>query len=235
MLPRTSLLLANIFVCASLATCLPIATAQMRGMGAAPRGMHGGIPIRGGHHARLTRGEHRRSYGGYLFYPGFDYFDDDSDRNYEPPEVSHNVVAESKPNVAAAAPTKPAESLILENRGGQWVRIPTASQMPLSAGYMEPQASSSGPGTTGGKVAAAPPDKLPPAVLVFRDGHEEQVARYVVQGKVLYTSSDYWSTGTWTREIPIAQLDVPASVKRSAERGGVFSVPTRPNEVVVRF
>jgi hypothetical protein len=204
-------------------------------MGGAPRGVHGGIPIRGAHHARLTRGEHRRSYGGYLFYPGFDYFEDDSDRNYEPPEVSHNVVAEPEPNVAAAPPAKPVESLILENRGGQWVRIPTASQMPLSAGYMEPQASSSGPGTTGGKVAAAPPDKLPPAVLVFRDGHEEQVARYVVQGNVLYTSADYWSTGSWTREIPIAQLDVPATEKLNAAHGGAFTLPSRANEVVVRF
>jgi hypothetical protein len=204
-------------------------------MGGAPRGMHGGIPIRGAHHARLSRGEHRRSYGGFLFYPDYDYFDDDYDRNYEPPEVSYKVAAEPTPNVAAATPTKPAVSLILENRGGQWVRIPSASQMPVAAGYAEPQASNSGPRTNGSKVTPAPPDKLPPAVLVFLDGHEEEVARYVVQGNVLYTSSDYWSTGSWTREIPIAQLDVPASAKRNAERGGIFCLPSRPNEVVVRF
>jgi hypothetical protein len=51
----------------------------------------------------------------FLFYPGFDYFDDDYDRNYEPPEVSHNVATEP-PNAAVAASTKPPESLILENR-----------------------------------------------------------------------------------------------------------------------
>jgi hypothetical protein len=197
--------------------------------------VHGGGPIRGAHHAWPTRGQHRRSYGAFLFYPDYGYDDDDYDRNYELPEVSHNVAAEPKPNVPAAALTKPAESLILEIRAGQWVRIPTASQIPVSAGYTEPQASTSGPGTTGSKVTPAPPDKLPPAVLVFRDGHEEQVARYVVQGNVLYTSADYWNTGSWTREIPVAQLDVPASVRRSAERGGIFSLPTRPNEVVVRF
>ena len=53
-----------------------------------------------------------------MFYPGFDYFDDDYDRNYEPPEVSHNVATEP-PNAPVAASTKSAESLILENRGGQ--------------------------------------------------------------------------------------------------------------------
>jgi hypothetical protein len=197
--------------------------------------MHGGGAVRGGHHARLSRREHRRSYGAFLFYPSFDYDYDDSDRTYEPPEVDKSEAAEPSPNVTVAATPKPAESLILENRGGQWVRIPTASQTPVSQGYAEAQASTSGPEIAGSKMTPAPPAKLPPAVLVFRDGHEEQVARYVVQGSVLYTSVDYWSTGSWTREIPIGELDVAASVKRNAERGGVFSLPTRPNEVVVRF
>jgi hypothetical protein len=76
---------------------------------------------------------------------------------------------------------------------------------------------------------------LPPAVLVFRDGHQEEVERYVVHGNVLYSSADYWTTGSWTRKIPIAELDVPASLKLNAERGGKLSLPTRPNEVVVRF
>ena len=83
--------------------------------------------------------------------------------------------------------------------------------------------------------ASQPPTKLPPSVLVFRDGHQEEVERYVVQGDSLYTSADYWSTGSWTRRIPIAELDVPASTKLNAARGGKFSVPTRPYEVVVRF
>jgi hypothetical protein len=228
------ILLGGFFLSVAVAMSPQIIAAQVQGMAGGARGVHGGGAIRGAHHARLTRGEHRRSYGGFLFYPGFDYYDDNYDRNYEPPEVRH-VAMEPAANVAVAAATKPAESLILENRGGQWVRIPTATQMPVSQGYVEPQAASSGPGTTGSKGTPTPPAKLPPPVLVFRDGHEEQVARYVVQGNVLYTGADYWSTGSWTRQIPIAQLDVPASVKRSAELGGIFSMPTRPNEVVVRF
>src|SRR5215469_15195646 len=138
------------------------------------------------------------------------------------------------PNTATATSTKPAESLILENRGGQWVRILSASQMPVAQRYAEPAASSSGAEATSSRGSPKPPDKLPPAVFVFRDGHEEQVIRYIMQGNLLYTSSDYWSTGSWIREIPIAELDVPASVKRNAERGGVFSLPTSRNEVVVR-
>jgi hypothetical protein len=229
---RTRLLLVSVMVSAVLAVAPQTITAQARRLGSAPRGIHGGILTPGGHHPRLTRGEHRRS--GFLFYPGFDYFDDDYDRNYEPPEVSHNVAMEP-PNAATATSTKPVESLLLENRGGQWVRILSAGQMPVAQGYVEPAASSSGAGATGSRGSPKPPDKLPPAVLVFRDGHEELVNRYIMQGSVLYTSSNYWSTGCWTREIPIAKLDVPATVKRNAERGGVFSLPTSRNEVVVRF
>ena len=59
--------------------------------------------------------------------------------------------------------------------------------------------------------------------------------RYVIRGTDLYTSMDYWNSGTWTRRIPIAELDVPASVKLNAARGGNFSLPTRSYEVIVRF
>src|SRR5215831_6897915 len=120
----------------------------------------------------------------------------------------------------------PAESLILENRDGQWVRIPTGTHLPISPG-----AEVSGPSD----AAFRPPIKLPPTVLVFRDGHQEEVQRYVVQGTDLYNGADYWSSGTWTRRIPIAELDVPTSLKVNAARGGNFSLPTRSYEVIVRF
>lgn len=206
-------------------------TAQVRGMSSGARGMHGGGEIRGAHHDRLTRGEHRRSFGDFLFYPDFDYYDDDYDRNYETPEVRQNAVRQPAANVEVAATSKPVESLVMENRGGQWVRIPTASEMPVA----QASASNSEPGATSSKATPTPPDRLAPAVLVFRDGHEEQVTRYVVQGNVLYTNADYWSTGSWTRKISIAELDVPACVKRSAEQGGMFRLPSKPNEVIVRF
>jgi hypothetical protein len=83
--------------------------------------------------------------------------------------------------------------------------------------------------------ATPSPVKLPPAVLVFKDGHQEEVVKYVVNGNFLYTSADYWSTGSWTRRIPIGDLDVPASVKANADRGAKFTLPSRPSEVVVRF
>ncbi len=200
------------------------APAQVRGMGFAGA-PHPGSAFRLSGRTRLVRPARHHSYAGFAYYP---YYDSD----YEPvtseePPVNLVVAQPEQPPVPVAHPV---ESLILENRDGQWVRIPTGSHLPVSPEYMQPQASSTSP-----KEASQPPTKLPPAVLVFRDTHQEEVGRYVVQGNSLYTSADYWSTGSWTRRIPIAELDVPASVKLNAARGGSFSLPTRPNEVVVRF
>src|SRR5215469_3928109 len=42
--------------------------------------------------------------------------------------------------------------------------------------------------------ASRSPIKLPPTVVVFRDEHQEEVERYVIQGTDLYTSADYWNS-----------------------------------------
>ncbi len=63
----------------------------------------------------------------------------------------------------------------------------------------------------------------------------EELGKYMIQGVVLLTTADYWSTGSWTRKIPLAELDIPASLKLNRERGSKFNLPSGPNEVVVRF
>lgn len=171
----------------------------------------------------------RSSSAGYAYYPYYDYDGEPYDSGYQsvPPEMPPNEVVSAPPSEQPAPVASPAESLVLENHDGQWVRIPASPQ------YLQPQSNSAS--EISRKEAYRPPAKLPPTVLVFRDGHQEEVARYVVQGNVLFASADYWSTGSWTKRIPIVELDVPASVKLNAARGGTFSLPTRPHEVVVRF
>jgi hypothetical protein len=225
MISRLTIALSVALAVAALFGTSAPAHAQVRGMTSA-RAPHTGSAFRLSGRTRLVRPTRRPFYSGFPFYP---YYDSD----YEPvtPESPVNVVA-AQPEELPVPVASPVEALILENRDGQWVRIPTGSHLPVSPEYLQPQASSKG---TGPKEASQPPTKLPTAVLVFRDGHQEEVARYVVQGNSLYTSADYWSTGSWTRRIPIAQLDIPASVKLNATRGGKFSLPTRPYEVVVSF
>jgi hypothetical protein len=102
-----------------------------------------------------------------------------------------------------------------------------------------PAGSSQVPGLRTGvasqKEAALPSPALPRAVLLFRDGRKEEIERYVIQNDVIYVASDYWSTGSWTKQIPIAQLDVPATLKLNQQRGAKFRLPSGPGEIAVRF
>ena len=50
----------------------------------------------------------------------------------------------------------------------------------------------------------------------------------------IYFKADYWSSGSWTRKIQIADLDLPATLRLNQERGLKFVMPSGPNEVVTR-
>jgi len=76
--------------------------------------------------------------------------------------------------------------------------------------------------------------ELPPVVLVYRDGHRESVGEYSIIGGTLYTSADYWQSGSWTRRIPISTLDVPSTLAANREAGVKFMLPSGPNVVVTR-
>ncbi len=197
-----------------------------------------------GHPSRIGPGmtgrgqtTHRGRHGVFIYPYYWDDYGADTSGEPEQPTVPPVTVSVQQPQ-APAPPPKPANSLLLEYREGQWIRIPTGSQMPIgpqNAQLQESAPPSKNAAANSRLTPSRASAKLPPALLVFKDGHQEQVARYVVQGNVIYTGSDYWSTGAWTRKIPISDLDVPASLKANAERGTNFTLPTRPDEVVVRF
>jgi hypothetical protein len=217
----------------------PSAPAQGRGMRAFSAAPRSRSSFRPSGREGLARPHQRRFLNepAFLFPPYF-YSDDDFDYGTvapeEPPPVQVVVTQPTQPPPSAASPV---ESLLLENHGGQWVRIPTGSQMaiPQSTKPDSVQPSSLRPGISEPTEAAPPLAELPPAVIVFRDGHREEVERYMIQDNVLYTNADYWRTGSWTRKISFAELDIPASMKLNKERGTKFNLPSGPNEVIVRF
>ena len=84
-----------------------------------------------------------------------------------------------------------------------------------------------------GQKSAGPPAVPRKTVLVFIDGLKEEVIKYVIKGNMLYASVDYWSTGSWTRAIPLSQLNVPATIKLNQKRGLRFRLPSGPNEIVI--
>ena len=67
----------------------------------------------------------------------------------------------------------------------------------------------------------APPEIKPgePVVLVFRNGHQQQVTNYAIMGDALYVFDD------GRKKIALADLDIPATVKANDERGVEFRMP----------
>jgi hypothetical protein len=133
--------------------------------------------------------------------------------------------------------TRPAESVLLELHGDRWVRI---TNYGASAGAAEPERAV--PMSTTLPPVASHRDnttievasELPRAALVFRDGHTEEIQKYVIVGPTLYTTADYWTTGSWTRKIAIADLNVPGTLKLNQGRGAKFTLPSGPTEVMMR-
>lgn len=135
-------------------------------------------------------------------------------------------IAQPAPTPAPAPPVAPQEKpetlpdpVLLELQGNQWVRVSSfKTTVSQPTGQTQP-------------VQAKP---MPPAVLIFRDGHREEISSYSIIGQVIYTKGDYWATGSWTRSIQISDLNLPATFKENQERGVGFNLPSGPDEVVIR-
>jgi hypothetical protein len=175
---------------------------------------------------------------GYLPYP-YDYDDDyygysdyEPDMTEAPPPVRFAQSAQAAPHEI------PIPHLLLERQGDRWVQITGYSRSPAPA-PTEPakiiESTHLHDVMPDRNVAAEPPRDPPPAILVFRDGHEEEVKSYTIIGNTLFTSANYWISGSWTRKIGIANLDVPATLKLNQERGSEFRLPSGPEEVVIRM
>jgi hypothetical protein len=226
-----------------LAAAMFASSAQAQGRIAfAPARPIGPVALRcGGGRIGFVHPHHpRRFFAGSAFAPYF-YSDDDSEPGVieaPPPQVT--VLQSAQPPAVTPAP-KPSESLLLELHGDHWVRITNYGQSQTAAPAMQPGFEPDStvspavpPATARRAQAAEPPSPLPPAVLVFRDGRQQEIGKYTIVGATIYTSADYWGSGSWTRQVQIAELDVPATLKLNRERGTKFSLPSGPNQVIIR-
>src|SRR5260370_23881106 len=62
---------------------------------------------------------------------------------------------------------------------------------------------------------------VPATALVFRDQHVEEVRNYAIAGGTLWVLNDHQAG----KKIPLAQLDLAATVKMNDDRGVDFQVP----------
>jgi hypothetical protein len=219
---------------AVVALLVPGLFAQNHGMSAGrgaapgfarPAGVHPGFAPAGrnpfgvsGSPSGHFRGRGFRNSGllyGYPYWYADDYYPDyESYQNEAPPPAPAPAPAPQTRREPLPSPT------LLELQGNQWVKV-SSFTMPAQTGPMA-------------QPAAAPQKEMPPAVLVFRDGHTEELTNYTIIDGSIHTRSDYWSNGAWTRTIQIADLDLPATFKQNQERGVKFELPSGPNEIMIR-
>ena len=146
------------------------------------------------------------------------------------------VVQAAAPVSSAQSDIKP-ESLLIEAKDSGYVKIDTGtlqvdgSPADQISKFSQPKSSS---GRSRAAPSPAPPVPLPSAILIYRDGHSEQVPDYAIIGGTLYARGDYWLQGYWSKPIQIAALDIPATIHANQARGVKFVLPSSPNEVVTR-
>jgi hypothetical protein len=130
--------------------------------------------------------------------------------------------------------------LLIELQGDRYVRFGGAQETQDRAtsahpDYEAPAATEPPSSATQKERAAAQAAELPPAVLVYRDGHREEVADYAIANGVIYVRANYWQNGYWTKHIPLAALDPAATMQANQQRGVKFMLPSAPNVVIASF
>ncbi len=155
-----------------------------------------------------------------------------SSAGYPAPSQPAVIVVQSQPQPVAAEPAAPpAQPLMIELQGDHYVQISgdevSHAQMQMIDRVPATQITS--------RSAVVVPTSLhrSSTVLVFRDGHREEVSDYTIADGVLYAAADYYGSGMWSRKIVLSSLNLPETVASNQGRAVPFRVPTAANEVVV--
>lgn len=192
-------------------------------------GVHGGARFAGGF------GSHAgRYWGGYPFgalYGDSLFSDYDLGAGYAP--APPPVVVIQQPAVTdapAAQASSPAQSLLIELRGGRYIRIRDEASSDAEAVGQQPvmsAPSSNVSQATQGRVA------MPSTILVFRNGSQQEITGYTIADGVLYAQANYYTDGSWNKKISLSSLNVAETVSANRARGVRFQLPTASNEVIV--
>lgn len=224
-------------------------------------GRAGSAHVGGGHSAAFARGGFGRSRFGrnslpydYLSLP-FPFFDDAYDTG-DPYSTGYPVAAalppylpppdsfmrygggSSGPDVAVQAQLS--QPMMIELQNGRYVQVSSVaidgegqpSRGAFDRGSANIQAEVQA--HDGPMIAAPASSELAPAVLIFRDGHSEQVRDYTIADGVLYARGDYYTDGYWNKKINLSGLNVRETLQANAANGVNFVLPSSPNEVVTR-
>jgi hypothetical protein len=121
--------------------------------------------------------------------------------------------------------------LLIEWQGDRYVRFGGAAVKDESGAAAHPDYAE--PAAT--RPVVSPLKDQPPTVLVYRDGHREEIPDYAIADGVIYVRGSDWQSGGWTKHIPLSALDAAATVQANRERGAKFMLPSASNVVIASF
>jgi len=169
------------------------------------------------------------------FYTGFPLWPDYPPSSETAPPSVIVVQAPAAPvERPAAKPDEPksAAPLLIEWQGDRYVRRTPGDPRTDQPDYI---ADAKPAGTTSTVTNHLAKQAEPVATtFIFRDGHREQSSDYSIISGVIYARLDYWTTGLWSKQIRLSDLDLRATFKANQDQGVKFRIPGAPNEVVTR-
>jgi len=211
------LIIAAITALLGAAVFAPISIAQMRGSGFG-RGVN----------VSFTGRPHSHSFGPGAIFLGDPFY---ADYPVAPLTIPPQYVLVQPTPAIDTAPEIKSEPLMIELQDNRYVRYGGKQQLAERGANSPPdyvEADAKSP-----SLQQAQPE-LPPTVLIYRDGHREQVPGYAIVGNTLYANGDYWQSGHWTKNIELSALNIPATVTANHDNGVKFVLPSAPNDVVTR-
>jgi hypothetical protein len=150
---------------------------------------------------RHRRHDGFRPWGGAVYAsPYYGYYDSGDDAANDPASDPYN-----------GGPT-------IFDRRGSGAAPPPSSSYPSRARADAPP--SGVPSDATAQAEATPATDEPQTVLVFKDGHQVEVANYAIVGSTLYDL-----TSGHRQKIALADLDLTATAKQNDDRGIDFRVP----------
>lgn len=193
-----------------------------------------GVPPYSGRFTRLQVGSqfhHDRGFPGSFYSPfGYGFFPPDlyADDVAAPSQPAQPVIVMQAPAAAPVAevPAPTAQPLMIELQGDRYVQV-SGDEESGAQQIDQPVVRASAKSITQQRPQQSP------VLLVFRDGHSEEISSYTIENGILYSTADYYTAGSWNRKIELSSLNLPATLNSNRSRGVPFMLPTAPNEVVV--
>lgn len=164
-------------------------------------------------------------------YPGFSDLYSDYFSGYPGSSQPTYLVLQSPP-VSVPTPA-PSDALMIELQGNRYVQISPAQASQAQADHAELIDANPAPSAPSYPTPRSSPPPQPTTVLIFRDGHRQEISGYTITNGTLYASSDFYRSGSWNQKIELSALNLSDTADTNQSRGVPFRIPSASNEVIV--